>query len=70
MEEPRTDSYERVFLGIALTVTLVWAISNLIAVAVPDHPVPQYVNYVMVIVAGAFYGGAVLENRRRQAGDE
>lgn len=57
-------AYERVFLAIAIVVTVVWAMATLVQVAYPAHPVPQYANLVMMIVAGSFFGGAVVVGRR------
>lgn len=57
-------AYERTFLGIAILVACVWAIANLVQIALPDHAVPQSVNVVMMAVAGAFFGGAVVSGRK------
>lgn len=55
---------EKVLLLIGCAVTVVWAISTLVQVALPTHPVPQEVHLVMLAVAGGFFGGAALESRR------
>lgn len=57
-------AYEKVFLGIAITVTAVWTVANLVQVILPNRPVPSYVNIVMMAVATSFFGGAVISSRR------
>lgn len=62
--------YERVFLGIAIIVTLIWAVATVVQIAYPNRVVPEYANLVMMTVAGSFFGGAVLTSRaNRRAGD-
>lgn len=58
--------YERVFLGIAVTVTIVWAIATAVQIITPSRPVPEYANLVMMTVAGSFFGGAVITSRGRK----
>lgn len=65
MPKGEQSAYERVFLGIAITVTVVWAIATLVQVVSPTHQVPTYANLVMMTVAGSFFGGAVIAGRKR-----
>lgn len=65
-----STAYERVFLAIAAVVTAIWAVAQLVQIISPTHVAPQYVNYVMVSVAGSFFGGAVLTGRRRNGKEE
>lgn len=58
------SAYERTFLGIAVTVTVVWAVATLVQVAFPAHVVPLTVNATMGIVATGFFGGALVAGRR------
>jgi len=55
-----------VFLGIAVTVTLVWAVATVVQIVSPDHVVPEYANLVMMTVAGSFFGGAVISARAKK----
>lgn len=66
MEDRPSETYERVYLGIAITVTIVWTVATLVNVVVPGHPVPPYANIMMGIVASCFFGGAVIQNQRRR----
>jgi hypothetical protein len=61
------SAYERTLLGIALTVTAVWAIATLVQVAYPRHVVPLSVNAIMGTVATSFFSGAFLAGRRRRS---
>jgi MFS-type transporter involved in bile tolerance (Atg22 family) len=58
------SAYERVFLGIAITVTIVWSVATLVQIAFPTRVVPEYANFIMMTVAGGFFGGAVLSSKR------
>lgn len=58
------SAYERTFLGIAITVTVVWAVATLVQVAFPGHVVPLGVNAAMGAVATAFFGGAIAAGRK------
>jgi hypothetical protein len=60
----QSAAHERVFLGIAITVTVVWAVATLVQVIDPKHQVPTYANLVMMTVAGSFFGGAVWAGRK------
>lgn len=64
-----SSAYERTFLGIAITVVVVWTIATLVQVAFPNHVVPVSVNVVMGTVATAFFGGALLSSRRAAEAD-
>lgn len=64
----RGSAYERTFLGIAITVTAVWAVATLFQVVSPSHVVPNTVNYVMGIVATGFFGGALIAGRKNGNG--
>lgn len=57
--------YERVFLGIAISVTALWVIATVVQLIAPSRTVPEYVNVVMMTVAGSFFGGAVLTSRAK-----
>lgn len=59
-------AYEKVFLGIAITVTIVWAIATVVQVVDPSRDVPEYANLVMMTVAGSFFGGAVVTARKKK----
>ena len=58
--KPKGGAYDKVFLGIAITITAIWAIGTIIQIAYPRHAVPQTANYVMIAVAGAFFGGSLV----------
>ena len=60
-----SSAYERVFLGIAVTVTAVWSLATIVQVISPAHPVPETANLTMGTVAAAFFGGALISSRRR-----
>lgn len=60
------SAYERVFLGIATTVTIVWSIANLVQVVSPVRQAPTSVNVIMGIVATSFFGAAVYAGRRAE----
>lgn len=56
-------TYEKVFLGIAVTITTIWATATIVQLIVPTRTVPETTNYVMIAVAGAFFGGSLLTKR-------
>lgn len=62
---PQSDATEKVLLGIACVVTVVWAIATMVQVVAPSHPVPGYANLVMMSVATFFFGGAIFQGRKR-----
>lgn len=62
------SAYERTFLGIAITVTFVWAVATLVQVIFPAHVVPTSINLVMGTVATGFFGGALVSSRRGSNG--
>lgn len=62
-------AYERVFLGIAITVTAIWAIGTMVQIIIPTRAVPEYANFIMMTVAGAFFGGTIISSRRRNEGN-
>lgn len=64
----RSTAHERVYLGIAVTVTAVWAIATLVQVVFPERVVPSYANVIMGIVAAAFFGASVVKSRRNGNG--
>lgn len=66
----RGRNFDRVFLFIACTVTVVWGITILVQTIFPKHPAPSSVNEVMVIVATAFFSGAVIANVRKGNGKD
>lgn len=59
-----SSAYERTCLGIAITVTAVWAIATLVQIVAPSHPVPVTVSATMGIVATGFFSGAYFWSRR------
>lgn len=61
----RSGAQEKVYLGIAVTVTAVWVIATLVQVAFPERVVPTYVNIIMVTVAAAFFGAHGVKSARR-----
>jgi hypothetical protein len=63
------SAFERTFLGIAITVTVVWAVATLVQVAFPRHIVPFSVNAIMGTVATSFFSGAFLAGRKRREGN-
>lgn len=63
-------TYERTFLAIAATVTILWAIATLVQIVTPTRPVPPALKYVMMSVAGCFFGGSVLSAYRRKNGSD
>lgn len=69
MEKNSGSAYERTFLGIAITVALVWTIATIVQVIFPRHAVPVSVNAIMGIVATSFFGGAVFQSRRNGNGN-
>lgn len=68
MTEPRsTGAYERVFLGLAIGIAVIWAFATIVQIVYPGHAVPTYANLMMATVAGCFFGGAVIQGRRSGA---
>lgn len=65
----RSTAHERVYLGIAVTVTAVWTVATLVQVAFPERVVPGYANVIMGIVAAAFFGASVVQSRRNGNGN-
>lgn len=65
----RGTGYDRVLLFIACTVTILWGISIIIQTIFPNHPAPDSVNQVMIIVATGFFAGSVVTNVRRRNGN-
>jgi hypothetical protein len=61
----QSRGYERTLLGIAVTITAVWALATIVQVFIPSRVVPSYANLLMMTVAGAFFGGAMLASKRR-----
>lgn len=57
-------NYERVLLFIACLVAILWGITIIVQTIFPNHPTPDSVNQVMIIVATGFFGGAVVANIR------
>ena len=54
----------RVSNGIAIVITLVWAISYLVDMAMNTYDPPASVNAIMMIVAGAFAANGVMGNSK------
>lgn len=60
--EPRWTVYN----GIALTVTAVWAIANIVQVVDPSRPVSALTHGIMATVASAFFGAGMLSDIRKR----
>ena len=50
---------KRLIAGIAVVITTLWAISFLVNIINPRYAVPEGIHPLMLIVAGAAFGGAV-----------
>jgi hypothetical protein len=61
--------YERVLLFIACTVTALWALTVVVQIIFPNHPIPAAVNNIMMIVATSFFAGSLASNVRSKNGN-
>lgn len=61
-QKPRWSVYNTV----ALTVTAVWAIANIVQVVDPSRPVSLSTHAIMATVASAFFGAGVVADIRKQ----
>lgn len=61
-------AYDRVYLGIAILIAAVWTVSAVVALIFPTRAVPPTTNYLMMAVAGAFFGANLLS--KRSGGDK
>lgn len=58
-----------VYNGIALTVTGVWALANIVQIIDPSRPVSSLTHGIMATVASAFFGAGLIADRRRNGKD-
>lgn len=65
----RGKNYDKVLLFIACTVTILWVITVVVQTFFPNHPTPDSVNTVMIIVATSFFAGSAASSIRRGNGD-
>lgn len=63
-------NYDRVLLFIACLVAVLWGVTIIVQTIFPNHPTPDSVNQVMIIVATAFFGGSVISSVRKKNGDD
>jgi drug/metabolite transporter (DMT)-like permease len=61
---------KRLAAFIAIVITIAWATSFIIGAFNPDYNPPPSIHPLMLIVAGAAFGTAVLPKRRRDQGDD
>lgn len=65
MAGERRIAWELVLLGMGLFITLIWGVGVTVQVILPKHVVPTEVHAVMLVVAGAFFGGGAIAGRRK-----
>lgn len=56
-------TYDRVFFGLAVFIATMWGIGTVIQWIFPSRAVPPTLNYLMIAVAGAFFGGHLVTRR-------
>lgn len=56
-------TYDRVFFGLAVFIATIWGIATVIQLIFPSRVVPPTINYLMIAVAGAFFGGHLVTRR-------
>lgn len=61
---------KRLTAVIAIVITAAWAVSFLVDIVNPRYEVPAGIHPLMLIVAGAAFGGAVFGKDKKQGGDE
>lgn len=60
---------KRLAAFIAIVITIAWAVSFILGAFNPDYNPPPSIHPLMLIVAGAAFGTAVLPKRAKDEGD-
>lgn len=62
--DPNLSSNNKVATGLAIVITIVWAISFIVDVLVKGYDPPASVHALMMMVAGAVFGEGLLKTRK------
>lgn len=65
---PNLSSNNKVATGLAIVITVVWAISFIVDVIVTAYDPPASVHALMMMVAGAVFGEGLLKTRKGSNG--
>lgn len=60
---------KRLTAAIAIVITAAWGISFLVNIINPSYRVPEGLHPLMLIVAGAAFGGAVFGKDKKSGGE-
>lgn len=60
---PRSESNNKLAIGLAVVITAAWAISFLVDIVVKDYDPSPSVHGLMLLVAGAVFGEGLIKSR-------